>query len=108
MQCDTLKPGRKSVAIITSTMAHVFRAEMLSHFSSLLADRGWDITIITHNRQGFFDFLVEERVHRFSMDNVFHKESERQEILAKFVQITLGMLYILKKHKETNTKKKLN
>lgn len=86
MQCDNLQPRRKSVAIITSTMAHIFRAEMLSHFSSLLADRGWDITIITHNRQGFFDFLVEERVHRFSMDAAYHKDSQRQEILAKFVE----------------------
>ncbi|MBQ6998051.1 MAG: LicD family protein [Oscillospiraceae bacterium] len=79
------QPRRKTLAVITSSMAETMRAEMLSLLTVELADRGWDVTIITHNRQGFFDYLVDERAHRFSMDKAYHKPSERPEILAKFV-----------------------
>ena len=79
------QPRRKTLAVITSSMAETMRAEMLSLLTVELADRGWDVTIITHNRQGFFDFLVDERAHRFSMDKAYHKPSERPDILAKFV-----------------------
>ena len=79
------QPRRKTLAVITSSMAQTMRAEMLSLLTVILADRGWDVTVITHNRQGFFDFLVDERAHRFSMDKAYHKASERPEILAKFV-----------------------
>lgn len=85
LQCEEQQPRRKSVAVITSSMAETQRAEMLSLLTVELADRGWDVTIITHNRQGFFDFLVDERAHRFSMDKAYHKPSERRKILAKFV-----------------------
>lgn len=80
------QPRRKTLAVITSSMAGTMRAEMLSLLTVVLADRGWDVTIITHNRQGFFDYLVDERAHRFSMDKAYHKPSERPEILAKFVE----------------------
>ncbi len=79
------QPRRKTLAVITSSMAQTMRAEMLSLLTVELADRGWDVTVITHNRQGFFDYLVDERAHRFSMDKAYHKASERPEILAKFV-----------------------
>lgn len=82
---DIAQPRRKTLAVITSSMAQTMRAEMLSLLTVELADRGWDVTIITHNRQGFFDFLVDERAHRFSMDKAYHKATERPEILAKFV-----------------------
>ena len=79
-------PRRKTLAVITNSMAKTQRAEMLSLLTVELADRGWDITIITDNRQGFFDFLVDERVHRFSMDKAYHKETEWPEILKNFVE----------------------
>ena len=80
------QPRRKTLAVVTSSMAETQRAEILSLLTVELADRGWDVTIITHNRQGFFDFLVDERAHRFSMDKAYHKASERPAILAKFVE----------------------
>jgi len=85
-QLEEPQPRRKTLAVITSSMAQTQRAEMLSLLTVELADRGWDVTIITHNRQGFFDYLVDERAHRFSMDKAYHKDSERRVILTKFVE----------------------
>jgi len=79
-------PRRKTIAVITSTMAHTLRAEMLSHFSSMLVERGWDITLITNNRQDYFDFLIDYRVKRYSMDTSYNPMTERPKILAKFVE----------------------
>ena len=85
-QCEVKKPRRKTLAIVTSGMAHTLRAEMLSHFTSKLVERGWDITIITNNRQDYFDFLIEDQVKRFSMDSSFRTSEERKEIFAKFIE----------------------
>lgn len=85
-QNEEQKPRGKSIAVITSTMAHTLRAEMLSHFSSKLVERGWDITLITNNRQDYFDYLIDDRVKRYSMDTSYNPMSERPKILAKFVE----------------------
>ncbi len=85
-ECKAQKPRRKTLAVITSGMAHTLRAEMLSHFSSQLVERGWDITLITNNRQDYFDYLIDDRVKRYSMDTSFNAATERQTILAKFVE----------------------
>ena len=85
-QIEEQKPRGKSIAVITSTMAHTLRAEMLSHFSSKLVERGWDITLITNNRQDYFDYLIDDRVKRYSMDTSYNPMSERPKILAKFVE----------------------
>ena len=55
---ETHKQRRKTIAIIAGTLAKTFLAEQISHFTFLLADRGWDITVVTNNRQSFADFLM--------------------------------------------------
>lgn len=79
-------PRKKSIAIITSSLAHTMRAEMLSHFTSELIRRKWDITVITDNRQDYFDYLIEDDVKRYSMDTSFHPKVQRQQVLQAFVE----------------------
>ena len=62
------------------------RAEMLSHFTSELIRRKWDITVITDNRQDYFDYLIEDDVKRYSMDTSFHPKAQRQQVLQAFVE----------------------
>ena len=86
VQCEEQTPRRKSIAIITDTMAKTFLAEVISHFTFLLAERGWDITVVTNNRQNFADYLIEEHAKRFSLDMIYCKAGQRQERLRKFIE----------------------
>ena len=83
---DAQKERRKTIAIIAGTMAKTFLAEQISHFTFLLADRGWDITVVTNNRQSFADFLIDERAKRFSLDTIYGTPSQRQDALLQFVE----------------------
>ena len=83
---ETHKQRRKTIAIIAGTLAKTFLAEQISHFTFLLADRGWDITVVTNNRQSFADFLIDERAKRFSLDAVFGTATQRQDVLRQFVE----------------------
>lgn len=80
------KERRKSIAIIAGTLAKTFLAEQISHFTFLLADRGWDITVVTNNRQSFADFLIDERAKRFSLDTIYGTATQRQDALHQFVE----------------------
>ncbi len=85
-QCEAQKPRSKTVAILAPTLAKKFLAEVLAHFTFLLAERGWDITVITDNRQSFADFLIDERAKRVSLDKIYCKAGQRQELLRKFME----------------------